>query len=58
MSLVKEGSTDMIPGVDLPVIVDVVSEPIGVDMGGHQVNPLKMMLCLMMLSLIQHWMMV
>jgi hypothetical protein len=39
VSLVEEGSADMIPGVDLPAIVDVVSEPIGVDMGGPQADP-------------------
>jgi hypothetical protein len=39
VSLVKEGSTDMIPGVDLPAIVDVVSKPPGVDMGGPQADP-------------------
>jgi hypothetical protein len=38
-SLVEEGSTDMIPGVDLPAIVDVVSEPTVVDMGGPQADP-------------------
>jgi hypothetical protein len=37
--LVEEGSADMIPGVDLPAIVDVVSEPTGVDMGGPQADP-------------------
>ncbi len=39
VSLVEEGSADMIPGVDLPVIVDIVSEPIGVDMSGPQADP-------------------
>jgi hypothetical protein len=34
--LVEEGSADMIPGVDLPAVVDVVSKPTGVDMGGPQ----------------------
>ncbi len=34
VSLVEEGSTDMISGVDSPGIVDVVSKPTGVDMGG------------------------
>jgi hypothetical protein len=29
----------MIPGVDLPAVVDLVSEPIGVDMGGLQADP-------------------
>jgi hypothetical protein len=29
----------MIPGVDLPAIVDVVSEPTGVDMGSPQTDP-------------------
>ncbi len=37
--LVEEGSADMIPGVDLPAIVNVVSEPTGVDMGGSQADP-------------------
>ncbi len=32
-------SADMIPGVDLPAIVDVVSEPTGVDTGGPQAGP-------------------
>jgi hypothetical protein len=36
VSLVEEGSTDMIPGVNSPAIVDVVSNPAGVDMGGPQ----------------------
>ncbi len=41
----------MIPGVDLPAIVDVVSKPTGVDMGGPQADPPpKLTLCLMMLS--------
>jgi hypothetical protein len=35
----EEGSTDMIPGVDLPAVVDLVSEPTGVDMGGPQADP-------------------
>ena len=39
VSLVEEGSADMIPGVDLPAIVNVVSEPTGVDMGGSQADP-------------------
>ncbi len=39
MSLVEEGSADKIPGVDLPAIVDVVSEPTGVDMGTPQADP-------------------
>ncbi len=39
VSLVKEGSADMIPGVDLPAVVDVVSEPTGVDTGGPQSDP-------------------
>jgi hypothetical protein len=34
VSLVEEGSADMIPGVDLPAVVDLVSKPTGVDMGG------------------------
>jgi hypothetical protein len=37
--LVEEGSADMIPGVDLPAIVELVSEPTGVDMGGLQADP-------------------
>jgi hypothetical protein len=39
VSLVEEGSADMIPGVDLPAVVGVVSEPTGVDMGGPQADP-------------------
>jgi hypothetical protein len=39
VSLVEEGSTDMITGVDLPAIADIVSEPTGVDMGGPQADP-------------------
>ncbi len=39
VSLVEEGSTEMIPGVDLPAIVDVVSEPTGVEMGGPEAVP-------------------
>jgi hypothetical protein len=39
VSLVKEGSTDLITGVDLPAIVDIVSESTGVDMGGPQADP-------------------
>ncbi len=39
MSLVEECSADMIPGVDLPAIVDKVSEPTRVDMGGPQADP-------------------
>ncbi len=39
VSLVEEGSTDMIPGVDLLAIVDVVSKPTGVDMDGPQADP-------------------
>jgi hypothetical protein len=58
VSLVEEGNADMIPGVDLPAIVDVVSKPTGLDMVGPQADTLKLMLCLMMLSLIRHWMMV
>ncbi len=41
VSLVEEGSTDMIPGVDLPAISDIVSKSTGVDMGGPQAAPLK-----------------
>ncbi len=58
MSLVEEGSADMIPEVDLPVVVDVVSKPTEVDMGSPKLTPLKAILCSMMLSLIRHWMMV
>ncbi len=39
VSLVEEGSADMIPGVNLPAIVDVVSKPTGVDMNGPQADP-------------------
>jgi hypothetical protein len=39
VSLVEEGSADIIPGVDLPAVVDVVSEPTEVDMGGPQADP-------------------
>jgi hypothetical protein len=39
VSLVEEGSADMVPGVDLPAVVDVVSEPTGIDMGGPQADP-------------------
>ncbi len=39
VSLVEEGSADMIPGVDLTAVVDVVSEPTEVDMGGPQADP-------------------
>ncbi len=39
VSLVEEGSADMIPGVDLPAIVNLVSKPTGVDMGGLQADP-------------------
>jgi hypothetical protein len=38
VSLVEEGSVNMIPGVDLPAIVDLVSEPTGVDMGSLQAD--------------------
>ncbi len=58
VSLVEEGSTDMIPGVDSPAVVEVVSEPTGVDMGGPQADPPQVNAFLMMLSLIWHWMMV
>jgi hypothetical protein len=58
VSLVEEGSTDMIPGVDSPAIFDIASEPPGVNMGAPQADPLKGALCLMMLYLIWHWMMV
>ncbi len=39
VSLVEEGSTDMIPGVDLPALVDIVSKLTGVDMGSPQADP-------------------
>jgi hypothetical protein len=39
MSSVEEGSADMIPGVDLPAVIDLVSKPTGVDMGGLQADP-------------------
>ncbi len=39
VSLVEEVSADMIPGVDSPAIVDLVSKPTGVDMGGLQAGP-------------------
>ncbi len=39
VSLVEEGSADMIPEVDLPAFVDLVLEPTGVDMGGLQADP-------------------
>jgi hypothetical protein len=39
VSLVEEGSANMIPGVDLSAVVDVVSKPTGVDMGGPQADP-------------------
>ncbi len=38
VSLVEEGSADMIPGVDLPAVVDLVYEPTGVDTGGLQAD--------------------
>jgi hypothetical protein len=41
VSLVEEGSADMIPGVDLPAVVEGVSKPTGVDMGGPQADPLQ-----------------
>ncbi len=41
VSLVEEGNADMIPGVDLPAIVDVVPKPTGVDMGGPRADPLQ-----------------
>ncbi len=44
VSLGEESSADMIPGVDSPAIVDLVSEPTGVDTGGLQADPLKAML--------------
>ena len=52
VSLVEEGSADEIPGVGLPDVA-VMNEPIGVDMGGPQAVPPKM-LCLTMLCLIRH----
>jgi len=36
VSSVEGGSADMIPGVDLPAIDNVVSKPTGVDMGAPQ----------------------
>ncbi len=41
VSLVEEGSAEMIPGVDSPAVVDIVSKPTGVDMGGPQADPLQ-----------------
>ncbi len=38
VSSVEKGSADMIPGVDLPAIVDVVSKPTGVDLGSPQAD--------------------
>ncbi len=38
VSSVEEGSADMIPRVDLPAVVDVVTKPIGVDTGGPQAD--------------------
>ena len=38
VSSVEEGSTDKIPGVDLPDVA-VVNEPTGVDMGDPQADP-------------------
>jgi hypothetical protein len=37
--MVEEGSADIIPGVDLPAVVDVVTKPTGVDMGGTATDP-------------------
>ncbi len=37
--LVEKGSADIIPGVDSPAVVDIVSKPTGVDMWGSQANP-------------------
>jgi hypothetical protein len=37
--MVEAGSTDMIRGVDSPAVVDVVSEPTGVDMDSPQADP-------------------
>ncbi len=37
--MVEEGSADMIPGVDSPAVVDFISKPTGVDMGGLQADP-------------------
>ncbi len=39
VSLVEEGSADLIPLVDLPAVVDLVTKPTGVDMGGLQADP-------------------
>ncbi len=36
---VKEGSADISPGVDLPAVVDVVTKPTAVDMGGPATDP-------------------
>jgi hypothetical protein len=52
VSSVEEGSTDEIPGVDLPDVA-VVNKPTGVDMGGPQAVPPKT-LFLSMLFLIRH----
>ncbi len=35
----QEGSADLIPGVDLPAVGDIVSKSTGVDMGGPQAGP-------------------
>ena len=39
LSLVEEGGADLIPGVDLPAVSDIVSKSTGVDMGGPQADP-------------------
>jgi hypothetical protein len=41
VSLVEEGSADMIPGEDLPAVVDAVFKPTGVDIGGPKADPPK-----------------
>ncbi len=39
VSLVEEGSADMIQGVDLFAVFDIVTEPTGMDIGGLQADP-------------------
>ncbi len=39
VSLVEGSSADMLLGVDSPAVVDLVSKPIGVDMGSLQADP-------------------
>jgi hypothetical protein len=57
VSLVEKDNADMNPGVDSPAIVDVVSMPTGVDMGGPQADSPQID-AVFVLSLIWHWMMV